>query len=360
MGYNAQKYNFNSKYLFEYLLSTHPELELYFIINDDNEYDSLKERFGNHIINTKTADNLKLIFSAYTWISSGSMPARIPFANRDRIVVNLGHGMPLKGLGLMNQENSWIQNQLIKLIYSKYDIISSTSVVFQNILMRSYASSKKQVRILGQCWDDEVLSIKDPTQILYSLYDKSRIPTFNKTILYAPTWRAEGAVTIFPFPNFDLEHLEQVLEDNKIIIFLRTHHLDHANISRFKKCRRIILMNDDVISDVMQILSIFDLLITDYSSIIVDYLLLNKPALLLAYDRDSYLKSRSLNIDIDSFDFYKEPKRQSEFEQIIIKLVNTTDITEKQKLAQKTFFKYTDNNNCYRHYCAIHDLIESK
>ena len=43
------------------------------------------------------------------------------------VVVNLWHGIPFKGIGVANGENSVIQNILIRFIYSKYDLISATS-----------------------------------------------------------------------------------------------------------------------------------------------------------------------------------------------------------------------------------------
>ena len=143
-GYNGLKYNFNSKYLFEYFL-TKSDYKSYFIINDDSLREHLNSTIGNFFITTKKQQDLKLIFTAFTWITSGGLPIRIPYVNRNRVVVNLWHGIPFKGIGVANGENSVIQNILIRFIYSKYDLISATSELFQQIMFCCKAKSSKNI-----------------------------------------------------------------------------------------------------------------------------------------------------------------------------------------------------------------------
>lgn len=358
MGYNGEKYNFNSRYLFEYYKKNHPEYRVYFILNDIIEYKKYKRIYGESIINSTDEPNIKRIFSAGVWITSGGLPFRFPFINRNRVVVNIGHGMPLKGLGLDNKDNTLIQNIGIRLIYSQYDLISATSKLFQSFLKRSYASSNEQVQIIGNCWSDSVLNYKNPMEVLMPIYKS--LPSFKKIILYAPTWREHSDTWIFPFKDFEISQLEDFLERNSLIIFLRIHHLDMHNISKYSNCKRVILMNQDVVEDIMDILSIFDILITDYSSIIVDYLLLNRPAILLPYDKEKYTASRSLNLSVESFNFYDEIINMKDFLNVIEKVASDNKITEKQNKTLDLFFKYKDKQNCERHYQAIKRLIEKK
>lgn len=358
MGYNALHFNFNSPYLFEYYRTNHPEYNVYFILNDKDDYAKYKKIYGDSIINSIDPKYIKLIFKAGTWITSGGLPFRVPFVNTNRVVVNLGHGMPLKGLGLDNRENTFIQNLGIKIIYSKFDLISATSSLFQTILARSYASTFKQVQVLGNCWSDEVINLKNPTEVLERLYP--RLPEFKKAILYAPTWRQNSETKIFPFEDFDLFKFEEYLEKNQFIIFLRLHHLDKHNINRFSNTSRIILMNEDVVSDIMGLLSVFDSLITDYSSIIVDYLLLDRPALLLPYDEKEYISTRTLNVPLKEFQFYKTMNTTKEFEDTLEIALTKNHITEQQKKARDRFFLFKDNKNCERHFYAIKKFIENK
>ena len=58
----------------------------------------------------------------------------------------------------------------------------------------------------------------------------------------------------------------------------------------------------------MAILNIFDGLISDYSGIIFDFLLLDRPIILLPYDESEYISERNVNFDFELFEFINSPK----------------------------------------------------
>ena len=55
---------------------------------------------------------------------------------------------------------------------------------------------------------------------------------------------------------------------------------------------RVVYLGNEQMEDIMEILNIFDLLITDYSSIYIDYLILNRPMIFLPYDKEKYLQGK--------------------------------------------------------------------
>ena len=65
--------------------------------------------------------------------------------------------------------------------------------------------------------------------------------------------------------------------------------------------------------DIMEILNIFDLLITDYSSIYIDYLILNRPMIFLPYDKERYLQGRGMNFEYDKVTPGAKPESLREF-----------------------------------------------
>ena len=357
-GYNGVKYNFNSKYLFEYFLSV-PNYKSYFIINNDSLRNHLNNTIGNYFITTKNINDLKLIFKASTWITSGGLPIRIPYVNRNRVVVNLWHGFPFKGIGVDNGENSIIQNLLIRFIYSKYDLISSTSELCQQIMARSFAVKQSKVKILGQVWNDQLWKENNKMTILQSIYG-SRLPDVDKLFLYAPTWRNNRKTELFPFPDFSLARLEDFLEKHKMIICLRTHQLDVNNTTIYASCKRILLLNDDKVADIMTILNIFDGLISDYSSIIFDYLLLDRPIILLPYDKSEYISERHINFDFELFEFIDSPNNMDRFLDLLIKTSYNYQLSDKQKRFKEVIHYYKDNCSCERHYNEISRLIDYK
>lgn len=353
------KYNFNSKYLFEYFLKYNLGFKLYFIIDDDKTRERLNKTVGNYFITTKKKNDLKLIFGAFTWITSGGLPIRMPYVNRNRVVVNLWHGLPFKGIGLLNKENTLFQNILIRFVYSKYDMISSTSELFQQIMAKSFGVDVRKVSILGQAWNDQLYILNDRYKILSNLFT-DELPFFEKVFLYAPTWRNGRHTLFFPFADFSIKELELFLEKHKLLICLRTHQLDVHNIEKYASCKRVLLLNEDKVIDIMSILNIFDGLISDYSGIIFDYLLLDRPIILLPYDKGKYISERSINFDFHLFEFFDSPNNMDNFLNLLLTVNNNFSPTEKQKRFKSIVHYHCDEFSCKRHFNEIIKLINFK
>ena len=360
-GYNNLKYNFNSKYLFEYYLAHNKNYKLYFIIDNDQLREQLNEELGPYFITSKTIEGLRIIFKAFTWITSGGMPVRIPFANRDRVTVNLWHGVPFKAIGLMNGENSWLQNFCIKHIYSKYDVVTATSERFAETMALSFNVPRNKVKILGHPWSDSLWTQNDKVEILNKLFDLPyEISKDEKVVLYAPTWRANVNTVIFPFEDFSLEALEDFLEKNRMVICLRTHQLDLNNIEAYKNCRRILILNEDKVADIMSVLNIFDILISDYSGMIFDYFLLDRPLILLPYDKTEYLATRRLTIDFEEIEMIPSPTNFKEFITSLSYAASQTEPSQKQQAFKNICHHHQDADSCKRHFDLIAEIIEEK
>jgi len=360
-GYNNLKYNFNSKYLFEYFLANACQYKVYFIIDNDALREELNRTVGPYFITTKKFSHLAIIFTAFTWITSGGLPIRIPYVNRHRVVVNLWHGLPFKGIGLMNGENSFIQNVLIRFIYSRYDLVSATSELFQQIMSRSFAVPVERVKILGQAWNDQLWNRQDKVGFLCRTYDLSfkALPD-DRFVLYAPTWRATSSTCFFPFPDFSLERFQDFLEENRIVLCLRTHQLDSNNIEKYRSCRRILLLNEDKVPDIMCVLNNFDALISDYSGIIFDFLLLDRPIILLPYDKEEYVSTRKVNMDFSVLECVPSPQTMENFMAMLSSVGKNMPITPKQQRLKTVCHFWQDDRSCERHLNAIAELINSK
>ena len=358
-GYKNLKYNFNSRYLFEFFLEKKSNLKCFFVIDDDNLRRRLNEIVGDYFVTTNSWKDLKLIFSAGTWITSGGLPIRIPYVNRNRVVVNLWHGLPFKGIGLLNNENTCLQNLLIYWVYSKYDLFSSTSELFQQIFARSFSINSKSIKILGQPWNDQLWNENDKYEVLGDIYGDN-LPPFYKVFLFAPTWRSGRCTSFFPFKDFSKNRLESFLEKYQLLICLRTHQLEANRVKDYVSCKRVLLLNEDRVTDIMSILNIFDGLISDYSGIIFDYLLLDRPIILLPYDKEEYTSERSVNFNIDSFEFDPPPYNIDSFFSLLQKAVCCKCISQKQLRFKNVVHYYIDNNSCQRHYEEIMKLIKMK
>ena len=92
--------------------------------------------------------------------------------------------------------------------------------------------------------------------------------------------------------------MEAFLEEHKMLLFIRTHIAEQGSAAPYLG-KRIRFLGNEQAEDVTGILNVFDCLITDYSSIYIDYLLTDKPMIFLPYDRKEYLTGRGMNFDYD-------------------------------------------------------------
>ncbi|MET9698585.1 bifunctional glycosyltransferase family 2 protein/CDP-glycerol:glycerophosphate glycerophosphotransferase [Streptomyces sp. NPDC006529] len=106
-----------------------------------------------------------------------------------------------------------------------------------------------------------------------------------KVLLYAPTFRAnaDGAVEGFAFP-FDVEEFADRLGD-RFTLLVRTHYLNSVSLPPSVAGRVIDVSRRH---DITPLLELADALITDYSSVMFDYAVLDRPMLFFAYDYEKY------------------------------------------------------------------------
>ncbi|WP_198591154.1 CDP-glycerol glycerophosphotransferase family protein, partial [Vibrio breoganii] len=97
----------NSKYYFLYLLRNHCKYELKFVVNDDRQRTDAISRYGEHFITSRGIKNKIYILNAKYWITSSlETPVGGVFLRKNRKVINLGHGMPYKLVGLQERNLS--------------------------------------------------------------------------------------------------------------------------------------------------------------------------------------------------------------------------------------------------------------
>ena len=122
------------------------------------------------------------------------------------------------------------------------------------------------------------------------------ITQFDKVYLYMPTFR-DSNPNFLQDLEFDAAALNVTLRASNVVLLIKLHpatpdaalkhFADHSNI-------RIL----DGADDIYPILSFCDYLITDYSSIFIDFLLLDREMFFFPFDFYSYIaKSRSLYYD---------------------------------------------------------------
>ena len=305
-------YNYNSRYLFEYVKENLPEITPLFVINDPELRNSLSSKYGKqYFIETESIQGIRQALSAGVWFTSAGLPAYGTGLHKKRLIINLWHGVPLKKIALLDPNLKKAARIYFKKIFSEnYTCILTTSHELIPLMARSFAVSEDKIKVWGQPRNDGLFQKNDCREILGQLFPD--LPEYTKTVLYAPTFRDYGQVQLFPFKDFDQKQLEAFLDEKNMLLFIRTHVAEQGSAAPYLG-KRIRFLGNEQAEDVTGILNIFDCLITDYSSIYIDYLLTDKPMIFLPYDRQQYLDGRGMNFDYDDVTPGPKPETFNDF-----------------------------------------------
>ncbi len=127
--------------------------------------------------------------------------------------------------------------------------------------------------------------IEDTKQKIYSLYP---ILKGKNIILFAPTFRGKGQRdAYYPFEKIDLDKIYDLCKKNNYIFLIKTHPFVKAKLEIPEKYTTYMKDLSDY-PDINELFYITDILITDYSSNIYDFSLLNKPIIFYTFDLDYY------------------------------------------------------------------------
>lgn len=230
--------------------------------------------------------------------------------------------------------------------------------------------TKSQFIISGFPRNDELFKDKSSTGLVteYSLDDYSNLA------LYAPTRRARRELEntrLFPFDDFEIERLTQILQKTDTGLIIRFHpkeekqifHDLSSNSEKYKqrleqyereKIHKLLSLDhvhyvsyEDY--RIMDLLPLIDTLITDYSSIYHTFLLLDRPILFIPYDYAVF--EEKYGYKYDYFENLPGPNIESfsQFEKHITSIANGFDQhKEARKDLRKKVHEHEDGNSTER------------
>ena len=203
------------------------------------------------------------------------------------ICIDLQHGVPLKKVMYDDEVNKILFTKsnkihaiITKIPLGKYYAVSSSETL-TNIFMSALRVRKDQILQFGlprnDGFFDGSLSKKKYSDIPYS-----------KLIAYMPTHRNTGKTKIDIESLFDLEKLNQFCVEKDILFVIKKHFYHNAEVTDVSDFSNIIDLTGQQV-DTQELLYNTDILISDYSGVFIDYILLDRPILFYAYDYDHYL-----------------------------------------------------------------------
>lgn len=207
-----------------------------------------------------------------------------------------------------------------------------------------------------------------------SLHD---IKVNKKQILFMPTWRNwfgghnefEHDQELFKKTNFyqkwnnllNDSKLIEYIEKNNIVIYFYPHQHMQKFLNLFKSTSQNIKIVDNKEKDIQDLLKESALLITDYSSVFMDFGYMNKPVIYYQFDekefREKHLQKGYFDYRLDGFG--KVITDEKEISNKIIKIIeNNYQDSKEYETRRINFFEVRDTNNCKRTYEKIKEIEE--
>lgn len=233
------------------------------------------------------------LLKARVWITNSSVERGLSFRGKKTLYLNTWHGTAIKRMGTDISSDSKSFKSKAK---ESIDIMLAQGQYDVELFSRVFNIPKNKFRITGLPRNDELIAKNNPCYI-DSLRQTLKIPEGKKVILYAPTFREytkdRGHNVIQSIP-LSLNRLKRELGGD-FVFLLRAHYevfkvMDVHEDSFIRNVSSYPHLND--------LMLITDILISDYSSLLFDYSILERPMLCFAYDYQEYHEKRGLYFDV--------------------------------------------------------------
>lgn len=296
-------YSDNARALADYMVMNGfaDKYKIYFDVDDLNYYQNRHDSITFVSLITKTGLRrlryLKLMYTAGYLMSTHKVILTRQQARKEQKVINLWHGCSFKDRS--NQDGKG--NAFFDYTIVQGELFVKTKAYFWNV-------DEKYFLPLGYPRYDW-LRMKDPAaQALIETFKKNQD---TKVVLWMPTFRIDkrgkctesNSITQFPliYNIEEWKELDRQCKEQNIVLIVKLHPfqteygIPFYSFSNIKEINNQIFDNTDV--PMYKFVALTDALISDYSSIGIDYLIVNHPIAYTLDDFEEYKKTRGFIIE---------------------------------------------------------------
>lgn len=214
---------------------------------------------------------------------------------------------------------------------------------------------------LGHPRNDFLVHYSTDLGFAKALRQRLGLPLEHKVVLFAPTFREyypgySDDEKIAKLYLSELESCEKFFRQRKFLILYKPHTITLNNVKLKASLETVRIVNKGDVRDPRILMLASDLLITDYSSIFVDYLLLERPIVFYQPDLERYQETRGFVLDPSSPVQMPGPR--------IIKLKELLELNDEDfrrfdlKTSQKFFHKFVDDKSTLRLALLVASLFD--
>jgi len=294
-GEHGGKFIGNNKYYYLYL-KQNTDLPVYWVTDDETLQRQL-QRAGIDVLNFNAPGFRRTLNRArYFYFDNMTWQRKYPWLRHfPAKIIHMSHGVGLKMTEKMLIPADFIARlsvgeklNLEEKIFKNHLLVSTSQFYAEKVSAPAYGTPLADISLCGYPKNDlfyrdvegaEIFTDRDITAKIAARRDKCKL------IVYAPTFR-----------DMDVNHAD-IIDSNEFDSFLTQNNLllvikGHTSIAGLsggegKKYTSILFYRND--RDGYPLLKEADLLITDYSSIYMDFLHTGKPVVYFTYDYEQYV-----------------------------------------------------------------------
>ncbi len=268
-----------------------------------------------------------LATSKYIFLNDTFMPMSKLRFSKKAVIVQLWHGQGILKKFIMDTKLDETVRKNAKKCADKYTYIVASSKNIIPVWSGAFGADENKFLPFGQpatdCFYGEMKT---------KLFEKYPEIKGKKLILYAPTFRDNAEEDKEIFNNFNIDFIKNRLGDEYALL-VRLHPQIHTSVPG-EGC-----IDVTGYDDVNELIKECHILITDYSSICMEFSMLCKPMLFFAYDLEKYKDERDLYFDYEE---YVPGKVVKTVEELTSAIMNEDFDKEKNESFRKFNFDYLD------------------
>lgn len=232
--------------------------------------------------------------------------------------------------------------------YPRYSKAITSSESIRSIYADAFGIDVSKVKATGIPDTDLFFDCEKMDSIRESFYQSHPECRSKKIVLFAPTYRADSVRDAsYQFDMLDLDTLYNELPEDYIFAF-KWHPAAYEVIKNNSKVVYDLekyngfFIDLSNYRDINELLVVTDILVTDYSSVIFDYSLLNRPIVFFSYDRDDYESGRGLYFEYEKY-LYGPLADTTEK---MVRCILASDMKEKKRIEfHRDFMSACDGNS---------------